>query len=56
MPGPWLLGDRMTAVDVPVGAILWWAGTMKLLEGQPALQAYVERIKARPAFQRSRES
>ncbi len=52
--GPYLLGDRFTSADVGVGAALHWA--MELVGAIPPRDefvAYVERIKARPAFQRA---
>lgn len=49
----YLLG-AFSAVDVQVGSILSWAFGLKLLEELPVLRAYVERLRARPAFQRSR--
>lgn len=53
-PGPWILGDRFSAADVYVGAELAWA-TMFGAPGiadRPKLAAYVEQVKARPAYQR----
>lgn len=47
-------GPRFTAADVVVGSNLAWANGMKLLDGFPALQAYVARVSARPAFARGR--
>ena len=49
----WLLGE-FSGADVLVGSVLWWARATKLLGGHPILEAYVDRIKARPAWQRSR--
>ena len=48
VPGPWLLGDRFTAADVVVGSQLRWGLMSNLIEGRPAITAYVERsYKAR---------
>jgi glutathione S-transferase len=48
----WLLGDTFTAADVALGWDLAAAAYLKLLpEGK--LRAYVDRLKARPAFQRA---
>ncbi len=49
----YLLGEQFSAADVMVGAMLVWAGAMGLLQGQPELEAYVGRIRSRPAFGRS---
>lgn len=53
-PGPWLLGDRFTMADVAMGSSLWFGlNVLKVIEGYPAIAAYVERCMARPAFQRA---
>lgn len=49
----WLLGE-FSAADIMMGSLLAWARSVKLLEGWPALQAYVARCMARPAFSRAR--
>ena len=52
--GPWLLGDRFSAADVLIGADLQFGvEVFKLISGRPAIEAYVERCKARPAHQRA---
>ena len=50
---PYLLGDRFSAADVLVGAMLVWARSMELLGAHPKLAAYAARIGARPAFGRA---
>jgi glutathione S-transferase len=50
----WLLG-RFTAADIIAGGTVLWALGLKLLEGHPALVEYANRLKDRPAFQRSRK-
>jgi glutathione S-transferase len=50
----YLLGS-FSAADVIVGGTLLWAAVQKLLGGHPALEAYVNRLKGRPAFQRARK-
>jgi glutathione S-transferase len=52
MPGPWILGERFSAVDVYVGSQIQWALMTKALEPRLAFQQYTERIAARPALQR----
>ena len=49
---PYLLGDQFSAADVMIGSTLAWASFMGLLDGQPALASYVERLVQRPAYQR----
>lgn len=49
---PYLLGDEFSAADVILGYALQWASSMGLLESFPVLGAYLERLRARPAFQK----
>jgi glutathione S-transferase len=49
----YVAGD-FTAADVVMGGVLTWAASMGLLEGFPALNAYVGRIASRPAFRTGR--
>jgi glutathione S-transferase len=51
-PGPWILGERFSAVDVFVGSQLQFAVMTKAIEPTPLMQAYVDRIAARPALQK----
>lgn len=54
-PGPYLLGDRFSAADVYIGSELSWAmlfGAPGLKE-EPVFVDYVERLKARDAYQRA---
>lgn len=54
-PGPYLLGEQFTAADVYIGAELTWAmmfGAPGLKE-EPVFVDYVERLKARDAYQRA---
>lgn len=48
-----LLGEQFSAADVMIGSTLGWGQFMGLLNGHPALEAYVGRLNARPAFQRA---
>jgi glutathione S-transferase len=50
----YLLGD-FSGADVVVGGVLVWASLAKLIGGTPNLDAYVARLKARPAQQRARK-
>lgn len=50
---PFLLGEQFTAADVMIGSTLAWASLMGLLDDQPALGDYVERLVQRPAYQRA---
>ena len=50
--GDWLCAGRFTGADISVGYALLLANHLKLLdEASPAIEAYWERLKARPAFQ-----
>ena len=50
--GPWLLGERFTAVDVLWGSALTWFTKFGLIEAVPAIRAYVDRWNARPSVAR----
>jgi len=47
--GPYLLGDKFTAVDVLWSAAMGWMNAYKLLPESPLIPAYVDRIASRPA-------
>lgn len=50
----WFAGDEFTAADVQMSFPLEAAGAAELLgETRPRLQAFIERITARPAYQRA---
>lgn len=46
-----LVGDRFTAADIMLGSTLFWMDRSQGLDGLPALRAYFERLRERPAFQ-----
>ena len=50
--GPYLLGERFSAVDLLWGSALNWMVQWKLVPDLPVITAYVERVTARPAFAR----
>lgn len=50
---PFLLGEQFTAADIIFGGVLVWAEASGLLLGREPHAAYLERLKARPAFQRA---
>lgn len=55
--GQWLCAERFTAADISVGYALLLANHLKLLgDISPALQAYWERLKSRPAFQAAKRA
>jgi glutathione S-transferase len=53
--GPFILGDRFSAVDVYIGSQMGFAMRMKSLESRPAFGAYLARVSERPAFKRTME-
>lgn len=48
-----LLGDAFSAADIMVGSALVWVDRGQGLGGYPALKGYLERLSARPAFQKA---
>ena len=53
--GPYILGERFSAADVVLGGAVRWLTMFKLLPDKPEFKSYVERLTARPAFQRAFE-
>lgn len=52
--GPFLLGDRMTVPDILLAHCGTWARGAKFDLTEPALIDYVDRMQARPAYQRAK--
>ena len=46
--GPYLLGEQFTAADVLIGSMFIWQRMMGTRSGRPAIDAYVDRLLARP--------
>lgn len=51
--GPWILGERFSAADVLLGTSVQYLIQFGLVTGQPVLEAYLDRCRARPAYQRA---
>ncbi len=49
----YILGSRLSGADFGIGYMVNMAHMLGLLEPYPVLVAYVERLRARPAFQRA---
>lgn len=49
--GPYLMGEQFTAIDMFVAATAQWA--RQVLPDDPRIDAYVERVTARPALARA---
>lgn len=47
--GPYLLGDRFSAVDILWGTSMYWMNAFKLLPDSQLIAAYADRIASRPA-------
>lgn len=54
-PGPYILGDQVSAADVYVGAHIGWGMQFGSLPKRPAFEAYFARLAARPAAKRAKE-
>jgi glutathione S-transferase len=52
--GEWLAGDSFSAADVYAGAQIDWPLQFGMIEPNPVLLAYVERLRARPAYQKAK--
>ena len=50
--GPYLMGEHFTAIDIFVAATAQWA--RQVLPDDPRIDAYVERVTARPALARAK--
>ena len=50
---PYLVGDRFTAADVQIGSMLHFGvSIVEAITPTPAIRAYLDRVRARPAFQK----
>lgn len=50
--GPWLLGQKFSAADIVMGSTLNFATMFGAIPKEGRIKEYVERIAARPAFQK----
>jgi len=51
--GPFVLGEEFSMADVVFGGLLRFLMMFQRIEPTPAFKAYVERLDARPAYQRA---
>jgi glutathione S-transferase len=52
--GPWILGKNFSAADVAIGSALNFSVRLfKMVPPRPSFDAYIDRCRARPAFQRA---
>ncbi len=54
-PGPYLLGDTFSAVDVYLGSQIAWGIGFGTMEKRPGFEEYVARITDRPAYRKAKE-
>lgn len=47
--GPWLFGEQFTLADIMIGSILLWQRRSGGSTGRQRLEAYMDRLAARPA-------
>ncbi|PWJ84812.1 glutathione S-transferase [Pseudaminobacter salicylatoxidans] len=51
---PYIAGDRFTSADTQIGSGVHYAiNILKVLPEKPSFKAYLERLQARPAYQRA---
>jgi glutathione S-transferase len=51
-----LVGNSLTAADVVVGGVLFWAKKLGMLQPDDSLTAYIDNLIQRPAFTRADEN
>lgn len=49
----YVVSDEFSATDVVLGSVLIWANAMGLISEAPHVSAYIERLKARPAYRKA---
>lgn len=47
--GPYLFGEQFTLADIMIGSMLMWQRLWGVGSGRPKLEAYIDRLAARPA-------
>ncbi|MBL8918043.1 MAG: glutathione S-transferase family protein [Myxococcaceae bacterium] len=48
-----ILPSGFSVADIVLGSVVWWANRMGAIEHAPHVQRYLERLTARPAYQRA---
>lgn len=54
-PGPFVLGERFTAVDVLLGSQIGWGAMVGAIQPSPRLAEYLGQMRTRPAIARTGE-
>ncbi|TPE62902.1 glutathione S-transferase family protein [Sandaracinobacter neustonicus] len=52
--GEWLAGERFSAADVYAGLSMDWLAMFGMMEPSAPVAAYLQRLRARPAYQRAK--
>ena len=52
--GEWIGGERFSAADVYAGSAIDWPTMFGMIEPTPGMTAYLERLRARPAYKRAK--
>lgn len=52
---PWFAGARFSAADIQMGFPLEGLAARVGIDGYPALQAYIDKLRQRPAYQRAKK-
>lgn len=52
LPGPYLLGERLTAADLLWGGALHWTTMFGIVPDRPVFRAYIDRITSRDVYRR----
>lgn len=50
--GEYILGERFSAADILIGGVLGWLKHFKLMGDNTGIEAYIDRLHARPAYAR----
>ena len=50
----WIAGDRFSAADVYAGSAIDWPAKFGMIQPTPKMAAYLERLRARPAYGRAK--
>ena len=49
----YLIGEKFSAADIVVGAIMRWADSLKLLEGAPDLASWLYELKSHASYKKA---
>jgi glutathione S-transferase len=49
----YIVGDSFSAADIILGSALGWAQVLRILDGHPKLEAYLQNLQQRPGYQKA---